>query len=813
MTDQSLRTSADVDAVLARLTLLEKAALLAGKNVWQTRDVPRLGVPSAFLADGPHGVRKQVGSSDHLGLHASEPATCFPTAATVANSWDPVLAERIGRALGAEAAAQGVDVLLGPGLNIKRSPLCGRAFEYFSEDPLLSGRLAAAYVRGIQDQGVVACPKHFAANSQELRRMASDSVVDERTLREVYLTAFEIVVRESAPGAIMSAYNLVNGTYAHENHHLLTEVLREEWGFDGAVVSDWGGANDSVAAVRAGGSLEMPAPGLHVARRLVRAVEDGELDVADLDARVREVLALALRERPLPGPVDADAHHALAREAAARSAVLLKNDGDLLPLAPGTRVAVVGDFAATPRYQGAGSSQVNPTRLDSVLGAVAGSGLVLTSYAPGFRRDGTPAPALVREAVEAAAGADVVLVHLGLAEIAESEGVDRTHLRLADDQVALLRAVAAVHDRVVVVLSAGGVVEVPWLDECTALLHAYLGGQAGAAGVLDVLTGRVAPAGRLAETYPVRLADTPTADTFPAQGRTVEYREGPFVGYRYYTTAGVAVAFPFGFGLTYTTFAYDDLVVGDREVRFTLTNTGARAGAEVAQVYVRRRGDGVLRPERVLAGFARVELAPGERRTVTVALDPTALRHFDTASGSWQVETAEYDVLVGASVTDVRLEGVARVTGTAPARAGAADALPSYRAARVQRVPDAEFAALLGRPVPVPATRGPLGVNDTLGQMDGARSPLARFVHRVLVAVRRRADRRGKPDLNALFVYHMPFRAIAKMTNGVVSDAAVEAILTAVNGRTLVGLGRTVRALVRTALADRRTRRDLATGH
>lgn len=802
----------DPRTVLDRLTVLEKAALLSGENVWETRAVPRLGVPSVYLADGPHGVRKQVGASDHLGLHGSEPSTCFPTAATVANSWDPVLAERVGRALGVEAAALGVDVLLGPGLNIKRSPLCGRAFEYFSEDPLLSGRLAAAYVRGIQEAGVLACPKHLAANSQELRRMASDSVVDERTLRELYLTAFEITVREGRPGAIMSSYNRVNGTYAHQNAHLLTELLREEWGFDGLVVSDWGGADDSVAAVRAGGTLEMPAPGLHVVRRLVAAVADGELDEADLDARAAEVLAVALRERAPRPAVDHDAHHALAREVAARSAVLLRNEDDLLPLAAGTRVAVVGDFARTPRYQGAGSSQVNPTRLETVLDVVDGSGLVLTGFAAGFRRDGTPDDVLVREAVEVAQGADVVLVHLGLAESAESEGADRAHLRLADAQVRVLRAVAAVNPRVVVVLAAGGVVETPWLADCRALVHAYLGGQAGASGVLDVLTGRVEPAGRLAESYPVRLEDTPTAATFPGTGRAVEYREGPFVGYRYYETAGVPVALPFGHGLTYTSFAYADLTVGDREVTFTLTNTGERHGAEVAQVYVGRRGDGVLRPARVLAGWARVELAPGERQTVTVPVDPTALRHHDVATGTWQVETATYDVLVGASVRDVRLTGALDVVGTVEPDRAACDALPSYRVGHVRSVPDAEFEALLGRSVPRAAVGPLLDVNDTLGQMGSARSPLARLVHRALVAVRRRADRRGTPDLNVLFIYHMPFRALAKMTNGVVSADVVDALLTVVNGRTLVGLGRTVRALVATRVADRRTRRALRAG-
>lgn len=794
----------------AELTVLEKAALLSGKNVWETRAVPRAGIRSLFLADGPHGVRKQLGSSDHLGLHASQEATCFPTAATIANSWDPELAEEVGRALGAEAAAQDVDVLLGPGLNIKRSPLGGRSFEYFSEDPVLSGKLAAGYVRGIQSHGVAACPKHFAANSQELRRMVNDSVVDERTLREIYLTGFEIVVQESAPRAIMSAYNLVNGVYANENAHLLQEILRDEWGFTGAVVTDWGGSNDIVEGVRAGSTLEMPAAGLDSARQLVAAVEDGRLSVADLDARVTEVRTL-VEESRAPGtadPVDQEAHHALARRAAARSAVLLKNDGSRLPLAPATRVAVVGDFAQTPRYQGAGSSAVNPTRLDSVLDEVGRSGLVMTGYAQGFRRGSAPDATLVAEAVEAARGAEVVLLFLGLDEIAESEGLDRSHLRLPEAQTELLAALAAVNPEVVVVLSAGGVVEMPWVASCRALVHGYLAGQAGGGALLDVLTDAVTPSGRLAETVPLALSDTPTAQTFPGTERTAEYREGLYVGYRYYTTADVPVAFPFGFGLSYTTFEHSDLVVSEDGVQVTVRNTGDRDGADVVQVYVRRTSAGVHRPDRELKGFARVEVPAGESVTVTVPLDARAFRHFDVVSGTWQVEQGDYEVLVGASVDDIRLTGALTVRGTRPA--GQPDpALPSYLTGDVRSVTDAEFAALLGRPVPQATWTGDLGPNDALGRMRTARSPLARLAHRVLAWQLRRSEKKGTPDLNTLFLLNMPFRAIAKMTNGWVSTEMVDGLVRVVNGHLLTGGGATLRAFVRNLRANRRTARAL----
>ncbi|VTR75346.1 glycoside hydrolase family 3 C-terminal domain-containing protein [Cellulomonas hominis] len=791
------------------LSLLEKAALLTGKSVWETHDLPRHGVRSLWLADGPHGVRKQVGSADHLGLHASEPATCFPTAAAVANSWDVQLAERVGAALGAEAAAQDVDVLLGPGLNIKRSPLGGRSFEYFSEDPLLAGKMAAGYVRGIQSQGVAACPKHYAANSQELRRMVSDSVVDERTLREIYLTAFGIVVTEAAPRTVMSAYNLVNGVYANESRFLLTDVLREEWGFDGAVVTDWGGSNDVVAGVAAGSNLEMPAAGLDSARQLVRAVQEGRLAEADLDARVAELLRV-VRDARVPGTapaVDADAHHALAREVAARSAVLLKNDDAVLPLAPGARVAVIGDFARTPRYQGSGSSAVNPTRLDSVLDVIGDSDLKTTAFAAGFRRDGTPDAALRDEAVEAARDADVALLFLGLDEIAESEGLDRSTLSLHAAQVEVLHAVAAANPATVVVLSGGGVVEMPWLASARAVVHGYLAGQAGAGGLLDVLTGAVNPSGHLAETVPATLADTPTADAFPATGRTAEYREGLYVGYRYYTTAGVPVTFPFGYGLSYTTFAHSALTATADAAGVTVTNTGDVAGADVVQVYVRRLTPGVHRPDRTLAGFARVELAPGESATVTVPLGDAAFRHWDTATGAWQVQQGTYEVLAGAHVDDLPLAVPVEVTGTVPGRVD--DVPERYRTGDVRRVPDADFAALLGRPLPRSTWSGPLTANDALGRMAEARSPLARLAYRVLAWRRDAADRKGAPDLNTLFLLNMPFRAIGKMTNGMVSAEMVDGIVRVVNGHFFSGAGATVRAFARNRRANRASARAL----
>ena len=791
------------------LTLLEKAALLSGASVWESREVSRLGIRSLTLSDGPHGIRKQVGSSDHLGINGSMPATCFPTAATVANSWDVELAAQVGEALGAEAVSLGVDVVLGPGLNIKRSPLCGRNFEYFSEDPYLSGMMAAGYVRGIQSRGVAACPKHFAANSQELRRMSSDSVVDERTLREIYLTAFEIVVREAGPKALMSAYNKVNGVYAHESAHLLIDILREEWGFDGAVVSDWGGSNDAVEAVRAGGTLEMPSPGLDSARQLVAAVAQGRLTEVELDARVAEMRDLVQRIRPRRDRVvDADAHHDLARRVAEASQVLLKNDEATLPLAAGTRVAVIGDFAETPRYQGAGSSLVHPTRLTTALEALDASSLEVVRYAQGFRCTGGTDAALLAEALDAAAAADVALVYLGLDETSESEGNDRTHLRLADNQVALLTAVRRVAGRVVVVLSAGSVVEMPWLSHVDALVHGYLGGQAGAEATVNVLTGAVNPSGRLAETYPVRLEDTASHRYYPAVEEVAEYREGIYVGYRHTETAGTPILFPFGFGLGYTTFAYADLVVDDAGATFTIENAGTVAGAEVAQLYVGRRSpSAVHRPARELKGFRKVHLAPGEKVTVTVPFDRYTFRHFDVARDAWQVEAGEFQVSVGSHVADLSLTAVHRVPGDETAQRPTD--LPSYDAGAVTAVSDEEFAALLGRQVDGRTPGGPLGANAPLLAMHDARSPIARFAARVLVRLIARSMRRGTPDLNLLFLYNMPFRAMAKMTNGAVTTEMVESIVAIVNGRFFRGVGGLVAGYVRGLRSTRRLASEL----
>ena len=797
--------------IIAKLNLEQKCALLSGAGTFTTRGCPKAGVPSITLSDGPNGVRKQAGAADHLGLNPSVPATCFPTAATVACSWDPALGEEIGRAMGEEAAAQEVAVLLGPGLNTKRSPLCGRNFEYFSEDPYLSGKMAAAYVRGIQSEGIAACPKHFAVNSQELRRMASDSVLDERTLRELYLTGFEIVVKEAAPKTIMSSYNLVNGTYANENAHLLQDILRRDWGFSGAVVTDWGGSNDHALGVKNGSTLEMPAPGGDAVRELLAAVQSGKITEADVDARLDELLTLVLDTSAAvqkhSRSFDADAHHALARRAAAESAVLLKNDGGILPLAAGARVAVIGDFAETPRYQGAGSSAVNSIKVDTLLDCLAQSGLQCAGFAAGFDRQGRPDADKKAQAVALAQKADTVLLCLGLDEIKESEGLDRVDMKLADNQIELLQAVEHANPNTVVVLNAGASLETPWLAHCRALVYGALGGQAGAGAMVDVLTGKVNPGGKLAETWANAYEQTPAKDNFAGAGRTVQYREGLYVGYRYYQTDGVPVAFPFGYGLSYTSFAYSDLKVTADSVTLTVTNTGARDGAEIVQVYIAKPGAEIFRPAQELKAFARVPLAAGESRTVTLPLDDKAFRYWNTSTDGWEIEGGRYEVRVGASSADIRLTADVDICGTNATDPYAGKALPHYKSGSVQNVPDAEWEALLGHPIPQDTVK--IDRNMTLGELNHSRSPLGWLIWAVLTALLNASFKKGKPDLNVLFQYNMPLRALAKMTSGAISMGMVDGIVMELQGFWIIGLVRVIYEAVKNQLLNAQMERRL----
>ena len=807
----------EIRALLQKMTTEEKAALLGGKTVWQTRENERLSIPSVFLSDGPHGLRKQAGAGDHLGLNASLEATCFPTAATIANSWDEKLGEELGEALGEEAASMDVDVLLGPGLNIKRSPLCGRNFEYFSEDPYLSGKMAAAYIRGIQRMGVAACPKHFAVNSQELRRMAMDAVVDERTLREIYLTGFEIAVKEGKSKAIMSSYNRVNGTYANENKHLLTDILRNEWGFDGMVVSDWGGNNDAVKAVEAGANLEMPNCGYGSAREIVKAVKDGTLSESVLDERVCELVKVImdLKEHKNTGRnekhsgFNREEHHRLAKRAAAESMVLLKNEASILPLDRNKKLAIIGDFAFAPRYQGAGSSMVNPTKVEAVAGIARDYKLNILGMTRGYKRDGDVDEAEKKAALDLAEKADIVIFCFGLNEISESEGLDRTHMRIPQNQIELLQDISRVNENVVGILSAGSAMEMPWQSCCKAILNGYLNGQAGASATLDILTGAVNPSGRLAETYPIAYEHTPSFRYYPSSERTSEYRESIFVGYRYYDTSKVRVQYPFGFGLSYTEFTYSGLKVDDSGAELTVSNTGDRDGAEVVQMYVGLPNAIVFRPEKELKGFAKVFLKAGESRKVKIPFDDKTFRYWNVKTESWEVETGTYNVMIGSSVADIRLVGTIERTGSNIGMPYNPALLPYYYTGLVQKISDEEYETLLGHKIPSGEWSGQLGVNDAICQMYYAKSRLARFVYKVLTDKKKKSEQTGKPDLNVLFIYNMPLRAIAKMTNGMVGMDMVHGMVEIVNGEFFRGLGRVIGGFISNGVKNRRFERKL----
>lgn len=653
-------TTLDVAALLADLTLTEKAALTSGSAFWFTAPIPRAGVPAIMVSDGPHGMRVQPREADHLGLGSSLPATCFPTACALASSWDPELLTQVGAAIGQEALAMKVSVVLGPGVNMKRSPLCGRNFEYFSEDPYLAGELAVGMVQGIQSRGVGTSVKHFAANNQETDRLRVDAQADERTLREIYLPAFERVVTATQPWTIMCAYNKINAVSASENHWLLTEVLRDEWGFDGLVVSDWGAVYHRVPALAAGLDLEMPPALPRSPAEIVSAVESGEMAPEVLDLAVRRVLELVAKAMPAleqEATFDEGDHHALARRAAAESAVLLVNDG-LLPLEPATSVALIGEFARTPRFQGAGSSQVSPTRVEKIVDELSAACASLT-FAPGYGiGDTSQDDTLLAEAVDAARAADTVVLVIGLPAADESEGFDRTHMRLPDNQLAALRSVAAANPNVAVVLVNGSAVELgEVLPHARALVEAWLGGQAAAGGIVDVLTGEVNPSGRLAETIPVRLEDCTAYLNFPGDSQQVRYGEGIFIGYRGYDKQHSEVAFPFGHGLSYTSFETSSLVVAlggsvadgtlSATVSFTVKNTGSRAGAHVAQVYLRDLAASVTREVRALKGFAKVRLEPGESRHVAIRLDQRAFSYWSHKHHRWVVEAGEFAIEVG----------------------------------------------------------------------------------------------------------------------------------------------------------------------
>lgn len=663
----------DIKKLISEMTLEEKASLCSGKDAWHTKAIERLGIPSIRMSDGPHGLRK----ADEL-FDQSVPATCFPTAVTLASSWDRKLIERVGKAIGEECQAEGVQILLGPGVNIKRSPLCGRNFEYYSEDPLLASEMAKHFIKGVQSEGVGTSLKHFAANNQETRRLTVDAIIDERTLREIYLAAFERAVKEAQPWTVMCSYNKVNGTYASENEFLLTKVLKEEWGFEGFVVSDWGAVNDRVLGLKAGLDLQMPYDGGLGDKKIIEAVKSGKLSEEELNKAVERILRIvfkAIENKKENATYDKEEHHKIAREVARECFVLLKNEGDILPLKKEGKIGIIGAFGRKPQIQGGGSAHVNPTKVDDAIEEikkkVEGKGEI--KYAEGYEIEkDEPNERLIEEAKDIAKESDVVIIFAGLPERYESEGFDRAHMKMPESHNKLIEEIVKVNSNVVVVLSNGAPIEMPWVEKVKGILETYRGGQAWGGAVADVLFGEVSPSGKLAETFPKKLSDNPSYLFFPGEGDRVEYREGIFVGYRYYDKKEMEVLFPFGYGLSYTTFEYRDLRLDKKEmtdeeklrVKVKVRNTGKMKGKEVVQLYVRDVKSSVIRPEKELKGFEKVELEVGEEKEVEFELDKRAFAYYDVEIGDWYVEEGEYEILIGKSSRDIVLKDVVYVRPT-----------------------------------------------------------------------------------------------------------------------------------------------------
>ncbi|WP_207203731.1 glycoside hydrolase family 3 C-terminal domain-containing protein [Actinomyces minihominis] len=788
----------DHQAFIDQMTLEEKASLMSGANFWNTKAIERLGIPSFMLTDGPHGLRKQGGSADHLGLHNSVPATCFPTASMLANTWDPALLEEIGKALGTEAKAEGVSVLLGPGNNIKRNPLAGRNFEYFSEDPLLAGKLAAALIRGIQSEGVAASLKHFAVNSQEKHRMSIDEVVDERALHETYLEGFRIAVQEGNPHTVMSSYNRLEGIYANENEELLMNILRGRWGFEGLVVTDWGGNNDRVAAIKAGNALEMPASGGISDAEIVAAVKAGELSEDLLDDRVEEVLTLidltstANPHHPRfePVEVDFDRHHSLAVRAAEEGVVLLKNE-DRLPLVPGTKVAVIGDFAGFLRIQGAGSSRVNPTREISPLDALTQAGLEVIGYEPGYKRHGGISKAKLRRALQLASEADNIILFVGLDESLEAEALDRPHMRIPREQLRLIHALLAEGHRPIVVLVGGSPMELPFADHVDAIMAGYLSGQGGATAIARVITGAVNPSGKLAETYPIRYEDVPSSTTYTKTEAASLHSESIFIGYRYFDKVGEEVRYPFGHGLSYTRFTYGSLEVHKDGVTVSVSNTGKSAGSETVQVYAapEHHEDFVARQH--LVGFARVHLEPGEQAELNIPFSQHAFSAFDVISDDWKVRGGCYEIRVGASSRDIRLCADHVVPGEEFPLCKDPGAIPAYISGQVHGVTDEEFEVLMNRELPETFWTGqePFDRESIIAQTVG-RGGLAGAIGGSVKLAERFFNAIGKPMWanNTNFVLDMPLRALPRLSDGAFSEASLDGLIDMLNGSTWSGL-------------------------
>jgi len=787
--------------LINQMTLEEKASLMSGKDFWTTKPIDRLNIPSIFLADGPHGIRKQAISPDHVGLNESIPATCYPTAATIANSWNIKLAEKIGEYLGIEAKSQGVNVLLGPGTNIKRNPLCGRNFEYFSEDPLLAGKFSAAYIRGTQSQGVSACQKHFAANNQEYRRMVINSIIDERALREIYLKAFEIGIKEGGLKCLMSSYNKLNGYYTNENPHLMQDILRKDWKYEGVVVTDWGGNNDRIKGLMAGNSLEMPSTSGETDQEIIEAVKSGYLDESILDENVDRLLTLIFdtynEKSDSMEKFNIETHHKLAEEAALESIVLLKNNNKILPLDEKKKIAIIGDFAVKPRFQGAGSSIVNPTKLDNVKDSIKDSNLNFIGYEPGFERYGKQSKALKKKARLLAEKSDVILLFIGLDEFSEVEGMDRTNMSLPQNQLDLLENLCQTNKPIVVVLAAGSAIEMPWADKVEAILHTSLSGQSGAKATLKILSGIVNPSGKLSESIANSYSDYPSSQYFPGKEETVEYRESIFVGYRYFDYKPSLVKIPFGYGLSYTDFKYNDLDIEGKTIKFKITNTGDSDGSEISQIYISANKSKVFRPLKELKGFSKTFIKAGETVAVEITLDDYAFDFYHVKNNKWMAEELDYNIMIGSSSQDIRLKKVIHISGETIDTDFNSQNLPSYYSGNITRINDSEFELLLGRKIPDPKTifykksRLMVNYNTTVAYLRYAKGFSGKLLIGIINGLIRYYNftrQREKANFLIMGVLHLPLRGLARMSAGKISHGQLDGLIMMFNGLFFAGL-------------------------
>jgi len=781
--------------IVKKMSLEQKAAFVSGYDYWHLEEAPELGLPKIQITDGPHGLRKQNPDGKDVGLGNSFPATCFPPASTSSCSWDEELLKEEGEALGEECLQEDVSTILGPGTNIKRSPVCGRNFEYFSEDPFLAGKCSAGLVNGVQSKGIGTSLKHFACNSQEAFRMVINEVIDERAMREIYLTAFEICVKEAQPWTIMNSYNRINGVYASQNEWLQEKVLRDEWGFEGLVVTDWGASVDRIPGLKYGTDLEMPSSGALNTKKIIAAVNSGELEEAVLDRRVDTVVDLIVKSKPAlekKYKYDVEAHHRLAQKVAEGSMVLLKNEDKILPLKKGQKVAVIGEMAKAPRFQGAGSSVINPTKIDNAFDELKKLGVDVT-YAQGYEKSKDEInSALVSEAAEAARKADVAVVFVGLTEEFEGEGYDRESIDMPNSHNNLVAEISKANPNTVVVLAGGSVVHISWLDSVKALLNSGLGGQAGGAAVANILTGAVNPSGKTSETYPLSFSDNPTYGNYPGGPVTSEHRESVYIGYRYYDKAEKDVLFPFGYGLSYTTFVYNDIKLSSKEIKdtdtvtvsFKIKNTGDTDGAEVAQLYVADKESTIFRPVKELKGFKKVFLKAGEEKEISIDLSKRAFAFYNVEFGDWQVETGEFDILIGASSRDIKLSETMTVVSTSDAKIpDYRETAPAYYTADINGMKDSQFAAVYGQSLPdsEPDTSKKIDIycclNDARHTKWGGK--ICRLIEKIMSKMGSAENGDGK--MLAAMATQIPIRNFIAMSMGVFSPAMADGLLQILN--------------------------------